>query len=86
MPKIYLTKEMRLRENLVAWIVGQMKVAGKSQKKVATEMGLTQQGLCKKLKRQSITFDDLVFFLGMFQPDADSIIKLVGADAWTTKG
>lgn len=83
MPKTYLTREMRLRENLIAWIVGQMKVAGKSQKKVAAEMGITQQGLCKKLKKQSISFDDLVFFLELFQPDMDTTMKLVGADEWT---
>lgn len=86
MPKTFLTREMRLRENLATWIYGQMKVNGKSQQKVASAMGLTQQGVCLKFKRQSFTFDDLVFFLNMFKPDDETILRLVGADEWITKG
>lgn len=83
MPKTYLTREMRLRENVTVWIYGQMKVNHISQQKVASALGLTQQGLCKKLKRQSISFDDFVFFINLFQPDEETITKLVGADEWT---
>jgi len=86
MPKIYLTREMRLREHFALWIFGQMKVNGKSQRKIAGELGLTQQGVCKKFKNQSFSFDDFVFFLNMFKPDQETIMKLVGADEWTTKG
>lgn len=83
MPKTYLTKEMRLRENLVSWIYGQMKVEGKTQRQIAKELGLTQQGLCLRLKRQSVSFDDFVFFIDYFKPDANTIMQLVGADEWT---
>ena len=86
MPKTYLTREMRLRAEFAAWIYGQMKISGKSQRKVAGELGMTQQGMCKKLKKQSFTFDDFVFFLNQFQPDQDKIMELVGANEWTTKG
>lgn len=86
MPKVYLTSEMRLRDNFAAWLYGQMKLNGESQKALARDMGLSQQGMCKKIKKQSFTFDDFVFFVKRFQPDTDTILKLTGADEWITKG
>lgn len=80
MPKVYLTKGMRLRENLVSWIYGQMMVNGMSQQKIASTMGLTQQGFHLKLKRQSVSFDDFCFFLETFQPDLETLLQLVGAN------
>lgn len=85
MPKTYLTSEQKLRDNFAGWIYGQMKTNGVSQLRIAKDMGLSQQGLCKKLRRQSFTFDDFVFFLKKFQPDEDTIKKLVGADEWTKR-
>lgn len=85
MPKTYLTREMRLRDNFAAWIYGQIKTSGKSQRKVAGELGMTQQGMSKKLRKQSFTFDDFVFFLRQFQPDEDTLLKLTGADEWITR-
>ena len=85
MPKTYLTREMRLRENFTSWVYGQMKVNGKSQQALATAMGLTQPGVCKKFKKQSFSFDDFVFFLKQFEPDEEKILELVGADEWITK-
>lgn len=86
MPKVYLTREMRLRDNFAAWIYGQLKISGKSQRKMAGELGMTQQGMSKKLRKQSLTFDDFVFFLNQFQPDTDKILELTGAKEWITKG
>lgn len=83
MPKTYLTREMRLRENLAVWIYGQMRVNGQSQRDVANSMGLSQAAVCKKIKRQSFSFDDFIFFLDMFQPDKEKIMELVGANEWT---
>ena len=80
MAKVYLTEELRLRDRLAAWTYGQMKTNGTSQKAISARMGLSQQGLCKKLRKQSFTFDDFVFFLGQFKPDTDTILDLVGAD------
>ena len=86
MPKVYLTSEMRLRDNFAAWVYGQMKLNGQSQKSLARDMGLTQQGLCKKIKKQSFTFDDFVFLVKKFQPDENTILNLTGANEWITKG
>lgn len=83
MPKTYLTREMRLRENFAVWVYGQMKVNHLSQRDVASALGLTQQGLCLKFKRQSFSFDDFVFFVKLFQPDEETLKKLVGAEEWT---
>ena len=80
MPKTYLTREMRLREKLTTWIYGQMKVNKMSQQQVAKSLGLSQAGLSLKLKKQSLTFDDFIFFLNLFKPDTDEIMDLVGAE------
>jgi predicted XRE-type DNA-binding protein len=86
MPKTYLTKEMRLRENFAAWVYGQMRVNGKTQQNVSKMLGLTQQGLSLKLKRQSFSFDDVCTLMEYFQPDEKTILQLVGADEWDTRG
>lgn len=86
MAKTYLTSEMRLRDNLASWIYGQIKTNGQSQLDVSKDMGLSQQGLCKKLRKQSFTFDDFVFFVKRFQPDVETLLQLTGADEWITKG
>ena len=85
MAKTYLTSEMKLRDNFASWIYGQIKTNGQSQMLVAKDMGLSQQGLCKKLRKQSFTFDDFVFFVNRFQPDEDTLLKLTGAEEWITK-
>ena len=86
MAKTYLTSEMRLRDKFTEWVYGQIKMNGQSQKDVSKDMGLSQQGLCKKLRKQSFTFDDFVFFVNRFQPDEGKILELTGADEWITKG
>jgi predicted XRE-type DNA-binding protein len=83
MPKVFLTREMRLREELAVWICGQMKVNRLTQLNVARELGITQQGLCKKIKRRTFSYDDMLFFFAKFQPDKETVMRLTGADEWT---
>ena len=83
MPKVFLTREMRLREELAVWICGQLKVNRVSQTNVAKELGITQQGLSKKIKRRTFTYDDMLFFFAKFQPDNETVMRLTGADEWT---
>lgn len=85
MPKVYLSREMKLQEELAVWICGQMKVNRVSQTKVARELGITQQGLCKKIKKRTFTYDDILFFFAKFHPDSETVMRLMGADEWTRK-
>lgn len=86
MPKVYLTSEARLRDNFTGWLHSQIKMNGESQKSLARDMGLSPQGMCKKIRKQSFTFDDFVFLVKRYQPDADKILELTGAKEWITKG
>ena len=85
MPKVFLTNEMRLREELAIWICGQLKVNRVSQTNIAKELGITQQGLSKKINRRTFTYDDMLFFFAKFQPDQETVMRLTGADEWTRK-
>lgn len=86
MPKVYLTSEARLRDNFTEWLHGKIKTTGDTQKALARDMGLSPQGMSKKIRKQSFTFEDFVFFVNRYQPDTDKILELTGANKWIAKG
>ena len=60
MPKVYLTKQDKLNNELVTLIYGSMKVQHISQKQMADKLFISQPAFGKKLKRKQFTFSDLV--------------------------
>ena len=83
MPRVFITRQEKLNKELSAWIYGQMMISSSTQGSVAKELGLTQQGLSKKLRRKSFSFEDFCFFIEKFQPDTDTLLRLTGANEWT---
>lgn len=77
MPKVYLDNDDRLNAKLTAWIYGQLKVQGKSQKGLADEMGVCQQAVSRKLAAQSFKFTDLVHAIHYLQPDMETLQDLL---------
>ena len=86
MPKIYLTEQEKLNNELSAWLIGTMKIRGIKQEEAAKALGITQQALSLKLRSKSFKYEDLVCLFGILQPDAQTIANLMGEKVWKTRG
>ena len=78
MPKVYLSENDRLKDRLATWVYGQMRLKNISQRVLAEELHITQQGLSYKLKNKQLSYTDFVTFVSVFEPDHDELAWLVG--------
>ena len=78
MPKVYITKQEKLNNDLSAWIYGQAKVRGVTQKQLADAIGIKQPSLNYKLRHSNFTFQDLTAVFAILEPDGDTLMKLMG--------
>lgn len=78
MPKVFLNEKDRLSDRLATWVYGQMKVKRITQKQLAEQLEITQQGLSYKLKVRQFTFSDFITLVDVFEPDASEVAWLVG--------
>jgi len=78
MPKTYITREQRQQDKMTAWVYGQMKINHISQAQLAKKMGITQQGLSKKIRNRNFTYSDILVFVDTFKPDQKEIAMLLG--------
>lgn len=80
MPRTYITQEQRQQAKLSAWIYGQMKVRHITQTELANKMGITQQGLSKKLRQHTFSYSDVLLFVKVFEPDQKELSMLLGQE------
>lgn len=80
MPKVYLSENERLSRRLSSWVYGEMKCRGISQRTMAAEMGISQQGLSQKLQSNQYSFADFLSFVRVLEPDVRELNRLVGRD------
>ena len=79
MPKTFITKQEKLNNDLAVWLTGEMKVQQKKQVEVASALGISQQALSNKIRTKSFKYEDLVALFEIFQPEAETIVRLMGA-------
>jgi transcriptional regulator with XRE-family HTH domain len=79
MPKVYLSENERLNARIAAWVYGQMGLHKITQRKLADEMGITQQAICQKLQKQSFDVTDFACFVRIFKPESEELMRLLGA-------
>ena len=77
MPKVYLTEYQRIWYRLSAWVYGQMKFKKITQKTIAEKRGVTQEAISRKLCLHRFSFEDVICFVEVFEPEDDEIIRLV---------
>lgn len=77
MPKVYLTKQDKLNNDLVALIYGTMKVKHVTQKQIADRLLISQPAFCGKLKRKKLTFEDLVTVFEMLGFTDEQILSVM---------
>jgi transcriptional regulator with XRE-family HTH domain len=78
MPKVYLNETEKLNSKLTAWVYGELKVNGISQRELAEELGISQQLLSYRLKNKLISFSDFACFVRVFNADQEEIARLLG--------
>lgn len=77
MPKVYLTKQDKLNNDLVALIYGTMKVKHVTQKQIADRLYISQPAFNGKLKRKKLTFEDLVTVFEMLEFTDEQILSVM---------
>ena len=78
MPKIFLSETEKMNDRLATWVYGQMRVKRISQRELAEELHITQQGLSYKLKHRQISYGDFITFVNVFEPNHDELAWLIG--------
>lgn len=78
MPRVYLTETNKLNSKLIAWVYGQMKVNGISQRVLADELQISQQLLNYRLKHKIVSFSDFTTYIRVFKPDTEEVKQLLG--------
>ena len=64
--------------DLYAYIIGQMKARGMTQKELGEELGLSQQVTSAKLKRRGLTTKELIEVIEILNIDAATVGQLIG--------
>ena len=73
MPKVYITKQEKLNNDLCAWLIGTMKVKGIRQEDAAKVMGISRQALNLKIRSHSFKYEDLVTLFDLLKADARTV-------------
>lgn len=77
MPKVYLSENERVSARIAAWVYGQLKINGMSQKDLAAECGISQPAISKKLKTHSFDVTDFACFVRVFEPEQEEVMRLL---------
>ena len=85
MPKVYITKQEKLNNQMLSWLIGEMKVQKISQEDVAHAMGISRQALNQKINKTSFKYPDLVLLFDLLGADATKVAELMGVNECTRK-
>ena len=77
MPKVFITKQDKLNNDLVALIYGTMKIQNVTQKQIADRLYISQPAFNRKLKRKKLTFEDLVVIFEMLEFTDEQILSVM---------
>jgi predicted XRE-type DNA-binding protein len=86
MPKVYLTKQDKLNNELVALIYGTMKVKHVTQKQIADRLFISQPAFYGKLKKKRLTYEDLVTVFEMLEFTDEQILSVMRERGSNEKG
>lgn len=78
MPRVFLSEADRARHRLAMWVQGERHSRKMSQQTLADGRGMHRTAMEYKLKSESFSFDDFVFFARTFGMDYDTFQYIVG--------
>lgn len=77
MPKIYLTRQDKLKEKLVALIYGKMKVMKRTQQYMADKLGISQPAYARKLRVKQFTHEELATIFEELDMQDEEILSVM---------
>ena len=78
MPKVYLNEKERMCHRLSTWVQGEKKRLKVTDTDLASEHGISQSAMSRKLRVESFDYKDFVFFVQKFKPDDDTLRFIIG--------
>lgn len=78
MPRVNGKRIEYKNADLYAYIIGQMKARGMTQRELGDMLGLSQQVTSAKLKRRGLTTKELIEVIEILDIDAATIGQLIG--------
>lgn len=78
MPRVNGKRIEYKNADLYAYIIGQMKARGMTQKELGDMLGLSQQVTSAKLKRRGLTTKELIEVIEILDIDAATVGQLIG--------
>lgn len=78
MPKVFLNERQQMCHRLATWIQGEKKRLKITDTELGNEHGISQSAMSRKLREESFSFEDYVFFVQKFQPDNDTLRYIIG--------
>lgn len=78
MPRAYLNERQKSCHRLADWVQGEKRLLKLTDTDLAKEHGISQSAMSRKLREESFSFEDYVFFAQRFQPDNDTLRYIIG--------
>lgn len=78
MPRVFLNELDRSSHRLAAYVQAEKKQRKITDTDMAEEHGISQPAMSRKLRIESFSFDDFVYFVQKFKPDEDTLRFILG--------
>lgn len=77
MPKVYLDRKEKKKDNLVEFITGRMKTLKLRQQDMADEIDITQPAFTNRLEKGYFTYEDLLSVFNKLEATDEEIVRLM---------
>ena len=78
MPRVATNKHKYMVNDLYAYLIGRMRVMGVTQSDLGEQLGLTQQVVSSKLRKQQLTTLEIIEVLDVLEVGAETIAQMLG--------
>ena len=78
MPRVAINKHKYMVNDLYAYLIGQMRVKGVTQQDLGEKLGLTQQVISNKLRKQQLTTLELIEVIDVLEIGAEALSQMLG--------
>lgn len=77
MPKVIINRHEYMRKNIGSRVVMWLRMAGKKQKDLASELNISPQGVSKKIDTNAFTYSDLLTIFDYLAVPEEEILSVM---------
>ena len=77
MPKVIINKHEYKKQNIGSYVFMWLRRAGKYEKDLAPELGISQQGLSHKIRNNSFTYSDMLTVFDYLDVPDEEILQVM---------